>query len=134
MLFFLYLSKLIKYFLFQVKRLGSTLHKHLVIAPKAVCNGVDHLEHFYQDVMEQGGEGIILRDPKAPYQSGRSTSYLKHKVHILSLSLSLPSCFILRNSGMQKPRLYELLISINGNAKCMWAFILLLFLFIFFLF
>ena len=34
--------------------------------------------------MDVGGEGIILRDPAAPYQPGRSPGYLKHKVKLLS--------------------------------------------------
>jgi len=39
-----------------------------------------HLEAFFQDIIDKGGEGIILRDPKAPMIAGRSAGYLKHKV------------------------------------------------------
>jgi len=41
---------------------------------------MSHVESFYQEIIEKGGEGIILRDPLAPYQHGRSSSFLKHKV------------------------------------------------------
>lgn len=41
---------------------------------------MNHLESFLQDIIDGGGEGIILRDPSAPYQPGRSSGYLKHKV------------------------------------------------------
>ena len=58
--------------------------KYIGIAEKVVCKGVDHLESFCQDVIDQGGEGIILRDPQSLLQPGRSPSYLKHKVHIHS--------------------------------------------------
>jgi len=30
--------------------------------------------------MDQGGEGVIIRDPSSPYQAGRSSGFLKHKV------------------------------------------------------
>ena len=54
--------------------------KYVEIAPRVECKGMDHLEEYFHDIIEQGGEGIILRDPSAPYKPGRSTGYLKHKV------------------------------------------------------
>ena len=54
--------------------------KYVDLAPKQICTGMRHLEQFFQDVVDRGGEGIILRDPKAAYQPGRSAGYLKHKV------------------------------------------------------
>ncbi len=62
--------------------------KYIGIAEKVVCQGNEHLESFFQDVIDKGGEGIILRDPQAILQPGRSPSYLKHKV--LSLTLLCP--------------------------------------------
>jgi len=44
-----------------------------------MCQGLSHLEKFFQDVVDKGGEGVILRDPSAPPQPGRSPGYLKHK-------------------------------------------------------
>ena len=67
--------------------------KFIGIAEKVVCQGNEHLESFFQDVIDKGGEGIILRDPQALLQPGRSPSYLKHKV----LSLLLFSCFKYNN-------------------------------------
>jgi len=52
------------------------------IAQKQECKDTTHMERFFQEVMDKGGEGIILRDPNAPYQPGRSLGYLKHKVDI----------------------------------------------------
>jgi len=54
--------------------------KFIDIAEKVVCQGTNHLESFFQDVIDRGGEGIILRDPQSLLQPGRTTSYLKHKV------------------------------------------------------
>ena len=54
--------------------------KFIDIAEKVMCQGNEHLESFFQDVIDKGGEGIILRDPQSFLQPGRSPSYLKHKV------------------------------------------------------
>ena len=50
------------------------------LAKKKECKDIAHLEQFFQDVIDKGGEGVILRDPLAPLQPGRSPGYLKHKV------------------------------------------------------
>jgi DNA ligase-1 len=54
--------------------------KCVKVAPKEVCKGMNHMQQFLQDIIDEGGEGIILRDPLSPYQSGRSPGFLKHKV------------------------------------------------------
>jgi len=51
------------------------------VVEKHVCTDVNHLEKFFQDVVDTGGEGVILRDPVSPYQPGRCPGYLKHKVY-----------------------------------------------------
>ena len=55
-------------------------HRYVSLAPFTLCEGTDHLEKIFQDIMDQGGEGIILRDPSAPFEVGRSRGFLKHKV------------------------------------------------------
>ena len=57
-------------------------HRYIKIAEYQVCQGTDHLEKIFQDIMDQGGEGIILRDPTSPFEAGRSRGYLKHKVRV----------------------------------------------------
>lgn len=54
------------------------------VAPKVVCTDGNHLERFLQDILDIGGEGVILRDPIAPLQPGRAAGYLKHKVGLLN--------------------------------------------------
>ena len=49
---------------------------------KVECKDIQHLESFFQDVIDKGGEGVILRDPMGLWQPGRSAGYLKHKVSI----------------------------------------------------
>ena len=62
------------------KRLQITSFEHVALAPAVTCQDTAHLERFFQDVVDRGGEGVILRDPAAPLQPGRSSGYLKHKV------------------------------------------------------
>jgi len=50
------------------------------LAQKEVCVDENHLNKYFQNIIDQGGEGIILRDPSAPFQAGSTRGYLKHKV------------------------------------------------------
>jgi len=53
--------------------------KYIEIAKWEECRNEHHFEQTFQNIIDQGGEGIILRDPSSPYQPGRSPGYLKHK-------------------------------------------------------
>ena len=59
---------------------AESVREFAEVAPKVGCKDVSHLESFFQDIIDQGGEGIILRDPNAVLQPGRSQGFLKHKV------------------------------------------------------
>ena len=61
------------------------------------CNGPSHLADFTGSILKDGGEGVILRHPTAPYVSGRSKNVLKVK-----LSEYLTQAFWLR-SGVHVP-------------------------------
>ena len=78
-------------FLLIEQRLNEGEWNYLELAPRQVCRDMAHLESFFQDVVDKGGEGVILRDPSASYQPGRSLGYLKHKaftpLHILHIFL-----------------------------------------------
>jgi len=76
-----------------------------------------HLEEFLQDVVDKGGEGIILRDPFIPLQAGRSMGYLKHKVSAICLTLPINILF-LRNSEMLRLAWWRLMGRTSGNVKC----------------
>ena len=54
--------------------------KYIELAGYTKCKDLSHLETVFQDILDKGGEGVILRDPNAPLQSGRSAGFLKHKV------------------------------------------------------
>lgn len=64
-----------------------------------------HIEKYFQDVMDKGGEGIILRDPASPLQPGRSAGFLKHKVGSIRMLLTCErrQTTSIRNIEMRKP-------------------------------
>jgi hypothetical protein len=66
--------------------------KYIEIAPWEECKDTSHLESFFQDVVDRGGEGVILRDPKSIYQPGRSAGYLKLKVFFISFFFIIFFC------------------------------------------
>ena len=67
-----------------MKQLQGRTGKYIEIAEKEICIDTNHLEAVFQDIIDKGGEGIILRDPKAHFQIGRSPGFLKHKVLLFS--------------------------------------------------
>ena len=46
------------------------------VAPHEPCKGTPHFERRFQDILDMGGEGIILRDPEGSYAPGRSKGFL----------------------------------------------------------
>ena len=79
------------------EKINGQNHKYVAVAPYEVCRDIAHFEKMFQDILDKGGEGVILRDPKCPYQSGRSSGYLKHKVFHLVLYLLVSQLTILVN-------------------------------------
>jgi len=53
----------------------------VTVAEKEECKDIQHLEKHFQDILDKGGEGIVLRDPNSLPIAGRSPGYLKHKVY-----------------------------------------------------
>ncbi len=51
------------------------LHK----IPQYVCKDANHARAFHQKVEQLGGEGIVLRNPNAPYEGFRTQNALKLK-------------------------------------------------------
>lgn len=71
-------------------------HKFVFLAEKVTCTSTEHLQQFTKGIhcfcsvllispgiLAEGGEGIILRNPKALYEHGRSRNILKFKVRLL---------------------------------------------------
>ena len=44
------------------------------------CSGEQHLEQYLSDILDSGGEGVILRKPNSLYEKRRSQTMKKLKV------------------------------------------------------
>ena len=58
-------------------RIQSTATMHIVDHIR--IQSPDDLSAMYDDILEHGGEGVMLRDPDAPYRRERTTELLKLK-------------------------------------------------------
>jgi DNA ligase-1 len=54
-----------------------SLPPHVDVVAQERCNGVDHLIDAADAVVAMGGEGIVVRDPRAVYCYGRTESVLR---------------------------------------------------------
>jgi DNA ligase-1 len=59
--------------------LGAHPVPHLRIIPQTVCRDADQLQARLNSVVAAGGEGLVLRNPSTPYETGRSRNALKVK-------------------------------------------------------
>lgn len=50
------------------------------VASRALCTNQIHLTKALQQIINDEGEGVILRKPNSEYEHGRSTALLKLKV------------------------------------------------------
>ncbi|HID46026.1 MAG TPA: DNA ligase [Chromatiaceae bacterium] len=53
--------------------------KHVRIIPQTVCRDEQQLMERLDTVVAAGGEGLVLRNPETPYETGRSSNALKVK-------------------------------------------------------
>ena len=56
-------------------------NKFVRIIQQVTCADKDHLRQFLAEIESKGGEGVIIKDPKLPYHTGRSAHVLKVKNH-----------------------------------------------------
>src|SRR5690242_11191863 len=55
-------------------------HPFVSVAPGIRCQHIEHLQEFTRNIIDSGGEGVILRKPHTLYKGGRSDTFLKFKV------------------------------------------------------
>ena len=51
----------------------------LVFTAQIVVESIEHMEHIYRDILSNGGEGIMIKDPVSLYEDKRSNYMLKYK-------------------------------------------------------
>ncbi len=87
----------VRYHIFEVPRQAGGLYARLSVLedylrahpnerirviPQLEVNTTAELTDFLAEVSAGGGEGVVVRDPSAPWQSGRLSSALKVKNHL----------------------------------------------------
>ena len=105
--------------------MGKQKYPYAEVAQKQVCEGVGQLEKVFQDILDTGGEGIILRDPSSPYEPGRSRGFLKHKVSLSSFTCTEFSFARFsskpRNLGTLRHESSARCLHYNGSVSCAYS-------------
>jgi len=59
--------------------LDKNPNKYIKILKQSTCKDVKHLKSFLKDIEKKGGEGVVIRNPDAPYIAKRTSKALKVK-------------------------------------------------------
>ena len=57
----------------------NTLEYPIVVAKQETIKSTDHLQKVYNEIIQNGGEGVIIKDPNSLYVDKRSPKMLKYK-------------------------------------------------------
>jgi len=62
--------------------LSTHANTYMRIIEQTTCNGQQHLQARLQALVALGAEGLVVRNPATPYQTGRSSAALKVKKYM----------------------------------------------------
>ena len=51
-------------------------YNNLIVLPQTICSSKEHLQRFFERVITEGGEGVMLRHPDSYYEEGKRSSFL----------------------------------------------------------
>ncbi len=54
----------------RVHKVNEIIHQVQVVSSQ-ICTSIDDIRKFYKHIISNGGEGLVLRDPNAPYEFRR---------------------------------------------------------------
>ena len=54
-------------------------NRYIKIIPQIVCKDKNHLNKFLKELLENGAEGVIIKNPNLSYETGRTNNALKVK-------------------------------------------------------
>lgn len=54
-------------------------NRYIKIIPQIVCKDKNHLNKFLKELLENGAEGVIIKNPNLSYETGRTNNSLKVK-------------------------------------------------------
>jgi hypothetical protein len=101
MLFFLCTSLAITQRLYHIKYYNLSLYREQkvilivkTIPGRNICASENLLLTVLHEILEHGGEGIILQKSDSPYHPGRSSVLYKMKVHLYSNMSTYRLCFL----------------------------------------
>ena len=57
-------------------------HPHIELIESRIVNSEKEINDFYQEVINSGGEGLIIKDPEAPYSFTRNSAFQKIKAEL----------------------------------------------------
>ena len=57
----------------------NSVESPIVFTEQVKIKSLKHLEEIYKDVLSNGGEGVMIKDPKSYYEDKRSDYMLKYK-------------------------------------------------------
>ncbi len=55
---------------------------HLYVIKQIPCQGREHMQRFLENVVQKGGEGVMVKDPSSEYFTGRDSRILKVKKYM----------------------------------------------------
>ncbi|OAM29060.1 DNA ligase [Eikenella longinqua] len=61
------------------RHLAAHPRANIALIPQTPARNIEHARQFLRQIENQGGEGVMLRNPDTPYQGGRSSNLLKLK-------------------------------------------------------
>ncbi|WP_141049570.1 DNA ligase [Aliarcobacter cryaerophilus] len=59
--------------------LKKSPNKYIKIIPQIVCKDKNHLNKFLKELLKNGAEGVIIKNPNLSYETGRTNNSLKVK-------------------------------------------------------
>ena len=70
-------------FRLRYKKLKEVIEKqnneHLVLVEHEICKSREHLAEWMDRITNNGGEGVMIRDPESKYEGKRTDKLLKVK-------------------------------------------------------
>ena len=63
----------------RLKKVKPYESRHFIVIPQIKIRDKKHLKSFLEEIEQKGGEGVVVRDPSAPYIDKRTSKALKVK-------------------------------------------------------
>ena len=65
-----------------LKKISKDFPLHIKVIDNIICKGEKHLKEVFQNIILNGGEGIVLRNPDSLYEFGKIFNDVKIKSNL----------------------------------------------------